>query len=234
MEVEELLRLLKEHKVRFVIIGATAFPVHGYSRATLDTDLFIEPTPANAKRTHTALQEFGYDMSDISVDDLLTKKVLIRQYIVETDIHPLHLHFWRRAWYVIAFSEAHGEVRTFRLSRFRSVQATERAFPLRRFSLRDHLDDAWGMTPEGRKYEIVVDFSPAIAPSVAEITWHRTQKVAFNGDGSCRMRFRVNGLQEIKWWVLSFGDQAVVRQPPELRAEIRQTALASAARHEGS
>ena len=88
MEVEELLRLLKEHKVRFVIIGATAFPVHGYSRATLDTDLFIEPTPANAKRTHTALQAFGYDMSDVSVDDLLTKKVLIRQYIVETDIHP--------------------------------------------------------------------------------------------------------------------------------------------------
>ena len=27
-------------------------------------------------------------MSDISVDDLLTKKLLIRQYVVETDIHP--------------------------------------------------------------------------------------------------------------------------------------------------
>jgi hypothetical protein len=27
-------------------------------------------------------------MTDVSVKDLLTKKVLIRQYIVETDIHP--------------------------------------------------------------------------------------------------------------------------------------------------
>ena len=88
MEVEELLRLLKENKVRFVIIGATAFPVHGYSRATLDIDLFIQPTPRNAERARAALRAFGYDMSDVSIEDLLTSKLLIRQYLVETDIHP--------------------------------------------------------------------------------------------------------------------------------------------------
>ena len=88
MDTENLLKLLKEHKVRFVIIGATAFPVHGYSRATLDIDLFIDPNEANAKRTRESLKLFGYDVSDITVDDLLTKKVLIRQYLVETDVHP--------------------------------------------------------------------------------------------------------------------------------------------------
>lgn len=35
-----------------------------------------------------ALKGFGYDISDITLKDLLTKKVLIRQYPVETDIHP--------------------------------------------------------------------------------------------------------------------------------------------------
>src|SRR4030042_4341057 len=88
MEVEELLRSLKDHKVRFVIIGATAFPVHGYSRATLDIDISLESSPRNAERAREALKAFGYDMSDVSVDDLLTKKLLIRQYLVETDIHP--------------------------------------------------------------------------------------------------------------------------------------------------
>jgi predicted nucleotidyltransferase len=88
MDVEKLLKLLKENKVRFVIIGATAFPVYGYSRSTLDTDIFIEPKPPNAERTRCALTKFGYDVTDISVRDLLTKKVLIRQYMVETDIHP--------------------------------------------------------------------------------------------------------------------------------------------------
>jgi len=88
MQTEKLLKLLKENKVKFVIIGATAFPVHGYCRATLDIDIFIKPEKANAQRTRKALKEFGYDVTDITIDDLLTRKVLIRQYLVETDIHP--------------------------------------------------------------------------------------------------------------------------------------------------
>jgi predicted nucleotidyltransferase len=88
MDTESLLKSLKENKVQFVIIGATAFPVHGYSRATLDIDIFIRPETANAEKTLSALEEFGYDITDITVDELLTKKILIRQYLVETDIHP--------------------------------------------------------------------------------------------------------------------------------------------------
>jgi len=88
MDTEKLLKSLKDYKVVFVVIGATAFPVHGYSRATLDIDIFIKPEKRNAEKTKNALQSFGYDMSDVTVDDLLTKKVLIRQYTVETDIHP--------------------------------------------------------------------------------------------------------------------------------------------------
>jgi len=88
MNTEKLLKSLKEHNVKFVIIGATAFPVHGYSRATLDVDIFIKPDEKNAEKTYQALKTFGYDVTDITVDDLLKKKLLIRQYIVETDIHP--------------------------------------------------------------------------------------------------------------------------------------------------
>ncbi len=88
MHTEKLLRLLKENRVKFVVIGATAFPVHGYSRATLDIDIFIKAEEQNARRTRKALKEFGYDVTDITIDDLLTKKVLIRQYTVESDLHP--------------------------------------------------------------------------------------------------------------------------------------------------
>jgi predicted nucleotidyltransferase len=74
--------------VEFVIIGATAFPIHGYARATLDLDIFIRPDPQNVSRLMDALRDFGYDLADVTPEDLLTKKVLIRQYLVETDIHP--------------------------------------------------------------------------------------------------------------------------------------------------
>lgn len=88
MDTQSLLKSLKDHRVKFVIIGATAFPVHGYSRATLDIDIFINPERPNAEKTLAALKAFGYDIRDLTVDELLTKKILIRQYLVETDIHP--------------------------------------------------------------------------------------------------------------------------------------------------
>ena len=88
MDTESLLKLLNENGVEFVIIGATAFPVHGYSRATLDIDIFIRPEKENAERTLNALTAFGFDMTDVTIEDLLQKKLLIRQYLLETDIHP--------------------------------------------------------------------------------------------------------------------------------------------------
>ncbi|HEX21573.1 MAG TPA: hypothetical protein ENH19_02845 [Actinobacteria bacterium] len=88
MDIEKLLKSLNENNVRYLIIGATAFPVHGYSRATLDIDIFIDPSLDNAKKVHKALSEFGYDVSDVSIDDLIKNKILIRQYLIETDVHP--------------------------------------------------------------------------------------------------------------------------------------------------
>lgn len=88
MELEKLVKLLKENKVDFVIIGATAFPVYGYVRATLDVDIFIRPTLDNAKNCYNALKKFGYDLQNLKIKDFLKKKILIRQYILEVDIHP--------------------------------------------------------------------------------------------------------------------------------------------------
>ncbi len=88
MDIEGLLKSLNAHSVRYVVIGATAFPVHGYARATLDIDFFIEPTPVNVDRARQALVAFGYDMSEVAVDEMLVKKILIRQHMIEADLHP--------------------------------------------------------------------------------------------------------------------------------------------------
>ena len=71
MDTEKLLRLLKENKVIFVIIGASAFPVYGYARATLDIDIFIKPELENIRKTMKAFAAFGYDLTDLTADDFL-------------------------------------------------------------------------------------------------------------------------------------------------------------------
>jgi len=88
MAIERLIQSLSADKAVFVVIGATAFPVYGYARATLDVDLFVKPTRPNIVKVMKALRRFGYDLADFTVTDFLTHKVLIRQYVLETDIHP--------------------------------------------------------------------------------------------------------------------------------------------------
>lgn len=87
-QTESLLRLLSEREVRYVIIGATAFAAHGWVRATVDLDLLVASDVANLERLREVLTEFGYDVSDASVEDFQRYKILLRQYDLPLDIHP--------------------------------------------------------------------------------------------------------------------------------------------------
>lgn len=88
MNLPTLLESLNAHEVEYVVIGATAFPHHGYARATLDVDIAIVPTAENAGRARAALVDYGFDLTDVSVDDLLRFKLLIRDYTLQLDVHP--------------------------------------------------------------------------------------------------------------------------------------------------
>lgn len=41
MTIQKILQLLVDHKVKFVVIGAWAFPTYKYSRSTYDIDIFL-------------------------------------------------------------------------------------------------------------------------------------------------------------------------------------------------
>lgn len=100
MDIKSILQSLSDHKVRFLVIGAWALPAHGYVRATEDIDIFIQPTKANAARTVAALKSVGYDvLADVALDTVLKKKVLLRQYLQQTDVHPfVKGASFQRAW----------------------------------------------------------------------------------------------------------------------------------------
>jgi hypothetical protein len=58
-DFEDLLQLLGEHRVKYLIIGGLAFIYHAKPRYTKDMDLWIDPSEKNVKRANTALTEFG-------------------------------------------------------------------------------------------------------------------------------------------------------------------------------
>ena len=73
MEVQpdfrELLALFNAHKVKYLIVGGYALAFYGSPRATGDIDIFIQPVPANAKRVHAALNQFGFGSVGLSACD---------------------------------------------------------------------------------------------------------------------------------------------------------------------
>jgi proteasome accessory factor B len=147
-----------------------------------------------------------------------------RKQIVTT-VHPLRLVFHGRAWYVIAWSSKHRQIRTFKLIRIKTLTVTDRTFEPRPDAEIDaHFGDAWSMIPEGRLWDVHARFAPDVAGNVAEVRWHRSQRVEWRDDGGIDFHVRVDGLGEITWWILGYGDRAEVISPPALRRRLAQVA----------
>ena len=58
-DFRDLLILLVDNGVEFVVVGAYAVAFHGAPRASGDIDLFVRSSPENAERVFDALTTFG-------------------------------------------------------------------------------------------------------------------------------------------------------------------------------
>jgi hypothetical protein len=70
--------LLKDHEVRYLLIGGYAVGYHGYPRATADMDIWVAIHPENAKNIVAALRDFGFDVPELSVDLFLQERQIVR------------------------------------------------------------------------------------------------------------------------------------------------------------
>ncbi len=138
--------------------------------------------------------------------------------VLDLVLQPYQLAYMHRGWYLIAFSERHQEKRTFKVERFLQIKKLARRFTMdRRFSLDDYLGYAWNMIRGDQRYHVKIRFLKKVAANVDEIVWHKTQRTVCQDDGSLLFEVDVDGVREIAWWVLGYGDQAQVLEPPELR-----------------
>ncbi|MFU8828809.1 MAG: helix-turn-helix transcriptional regulator [Phycisphaerales bacterium] len=148
--------------------------------------------------------------------------------------NPYALFFSVRAWYAAGFHHGRDEIRNLKLSRFVSIEATTQPFEIPKdFSVDGHLGHAWRMIRGDQTHEIEIVFDPDFADNIAETTWHRTQQVEYMDDGSVIFRCRVDGLDEIVWWVLSMGPKCRVVKPAALADRVRELAQQTAAVYRG-
>jgi len=153
---------------------------------------------------------------------------------IRTLVSPYRLLFRRRTWYVIGRSSLHRAVRTFHLRRVLDSELTEDSFEMPpRFSLKRYFGHAWNMIRDrGKRTRVHIRFQPLVATNVAEVTWHRSQELTWNGDGTLDFFVTVDGIDEISWWILGYGNKAEVIAPQSLRDLLKEHVRSMAAIYE--
>ncbi len=161
------------------------------------------------------------------IDEQRCCRVVYRGPADEDDLHavldPYLLHRVNGAWYVLGYTDVHDEVRMLKLSRIIDLDPTDERFQRpENFKAEDKLGLAWRMIPEGKEYDVVLEFTAKVATNVSDTRWHVTQDHKILEDGRCLMTFRVDGIKEIAWWICGYSDQVKVIKPPQLRDIVEQ------------
>ncbi len=68
-DFRDLLKLFNDHGVEYIIVGGYALAFHGAPRFTGDLDLFIRPSSDNARKVLNALDGFGFNFPNLTLDD---------------------------------------------------------------------------------------------------------------------------------------------------------------------
>jgi proteasome accessory factor B len=133
---------------------------------------------------------------------------------------PYTLLVYKKGLYLTGLSHAHGQIRTLALDGFRDVNWRRGdSFPYPPdFHPEKLAEGVFGLI-KGPPAVARVFFTDKVARYVTRRLWHPTQTFR-PVPGGIELTLTVNGTVELASWILSFGDQAEVRAPPELRAAV--------------
>ena len=155
------------------------------------------------------------------------RQAVVRPYLIEPSLQT-------HALYLIGWDETRDGLRTFKIERIRDVALTPRTFELPvGDGAEGALRRAWDIIADQPVTDVVLRFAPSVAARVEEATWHPTQRVERQTDGSLTWLATVAGTIEIRLWVLSWGDDVEVVEPETLRIDVADTHRRAAARYDG-
>lgn len=141
---------------------------------------------------------------------------------VSYPIYPYGIVYHHGSLYLVGHAPDHEEIRHWKIDRVEEVTLEELRFQRPDdFDLRDHMSGSFGVFHGEGEVHVKIRFSPRVSRYVQEKAWHPTQKLTPQNDGGLIAEFDLDGTEEIKRWVLSFGRHAEVAEPDETRQEIR-------------
>lgn len=204
-------------------------PVAEYVHATVAQMLRRPANPSHAHTVQTlALAWAGRKVARIWYRAADTESLprLIEPYFLE----PSQIG---HSLYVVARDRGVAEMRTFKVERIARAELTADTYQIPPdFDIHAYLSRAWGIFHSAEPVEVRLHFFPPAAARVRESTWHPSQRLLTQPDGSLEMSVTVAGTVEITPWILGWGETVEVLAPPDLRARIAEIGRILATRHD--
>jgi len=149
-----------------------------------------------------------------------------RKKKVRRRVDPYRILFFNGTFYVIGYCHLRKDVRTFALERIKMLTTTDESFSVPEdFRLEDYMGSGFGVIG-GRPEKIKIWFSPDIAGYIKEKTWHESQVIDQQQDGSIIFEADIAITEELLSWIMSWGAKAEVLEPKSLQDQIHTEALA--------
>ena len=180
-------------------------------------------SPAKSGKDYSGKEQ----IIDQLMDAMLKKETCRVKYHSFTDdkvksfkVDPLHFFESSGGLYLFVNATAFGDILTLAVERIQEITPTGSLFECPKdFNPEELLELAFDIVYE-EPLDVKIWFSPDQARYIKERTWSKTQQIEAQEDGSIILSMKTSGWWDVKRWVLSYGREAKVLEPDELRKEV--------------
>lgn len=141
----------------------------------------------------------------------------------ERTVNPHHLYYENESWYLFAYDHWRADVRNFHLGRIDRWMVLDKRFKRNpAFSVDEWMGQAFQGIRGGEPVAVAIWFDQYQARWIRERNWPEGHDIKELPGGDLILRFETGGLEGVKMWVMQYGAQAEVLEPPELRQMVAE------------
>ncbi|HOQ16839.1 MAG TPA: YafY family protein [Defluviitaleaceae bacterium] len=178
-------------------------------------------------KSNVNISEERKKLIDIHAAALTRNKVKIKYYslssgLSERIVHPYATIQYKGDLYFAGYCEKRQEIRDFKLCRIREYTVLDSKFPKNdNFNLEEYMKNCIGIIKD-EKIDLKIQIFFPMAQIVKEKIFVDNQKITeYKDEGYIIYEATMEGLEEIKSWILSMGSYAKVLEPKFLQDEIK-------------
>jgi predicted DNA-binding transcriptional regulator YafY len=132
-------------------------------------------------------------------------------------IDPYRLLESRGTWYIVGYCHMRKALRMFALHRIRDYQVMEKTFEAdAQINVDDWIESAFQLQHGDDLQHVKIHFASPSSRYIRERVWHPSQQLTEDENDGCILEFDTLSLDEVKRWVLTYGAEALVIEPPDL------------------